>query len=109
MVLKTTVGIDEVLRKRIKKLAAWLDLTQGEVIRNAIDTYEKAIFSPTETPRSKPLDLSKEDKIVAILKQATEEVWAADPETREIQQRLLAESDTIDDYIVKKWRTGLIE
>ena len=45
MTVKTTVAIDNDLRKMIKKLAAWLDISQGEVIRRAIAEYEKIIIN----------------------------------------------------------------
>ena len=48
-----------------------------------------------------------DEKIRAIFKQATQKVWQADPESRDIQQRLLSEPGTIDDCIIKHWRTGL--
>ena len=38
--MASTVTIDNDLRKRIKKLAAELDTTQGEIIREAIELFE---------------------------------------------------------------------
>ncbi|MBN2150665.1 MAG: hypothetical protein JW839_04365 [Candidatus Lokiarchaeota archaeon] len=109
MASKTTVAIDDTTRKRIKKLAAWLDITQGDVINNAIDAYEKIVLQAPLDEVQKDLSESLDAKIKRIFEQATERVWKADPEAREVQQRLMAGPDTIDDYIIKEWRSGLNE
>ncbi len=109
MASKTTVAIDDALRKRIKKLAAWLDLTQGEVVSKAIEAYEKVAFQAGQNEQDEDDGKSKEAKVRRILKQATEREWQSDPEARELQQRLMSGPETIDDFVIKKWRSGLFE
>jgi predicted transcriptional regulator len=109
MASKTTVAIDDTLRKRIKKLAAWLDLTQGEVIGKAIEAYEKVAFQAGQNEQDEDESKLKEAKVRRILKQATEREWQSDPEARELQQRLMSGPETIDDFVIKKWRSGLFE
>jgi hypothetical protein len=42
-----------------------------------------------------------------VLKDATELVWKLDPERKAIQQKLSSGTDTIDDYILNNWDSGL--
>ena len=49
-----TVAIDEKLRKRLKKLSAWLDITQSELIRRALTLFEKK-FSKKNRPQLNPI------------------------------------------------------
>ncbi|MGQ4875308.1 MAG: ribbon-helix-helix domain-containing protein [Promethearchaeia archaeon] len=102
---KTTIAVDKSLRKLIKKLAAWLDISQGEVIKRAIAEYEKKILT-----QNKRLDKNDDDikiKIQEILKASTESVWMKDQETKEIQQKLLKDIESLDDYLLNNWDTGL--
>jgi len=102
---KTTIAVDKSLRKLIKKLAAWLDISQGEVIKRAIAEYEKKILT-----QNKRLDKNDDDikiKIQEILKASTESVWMKDQKTKEIQQKLLKDIESLDDYLLNNWDTGL--
>ena len=103
---KSTVAIDGSLRKTIKKLAAWLDISQGEVIKRAIIEYEKKIVFPDKNEIAREEE-SSGDRIQRILDDASERVRGSDGETREIHNLLMEGSETIDDFIIKKWRLGL--
>ncbi len=61
MASKSTVAIDESLRKTIKKIAALLDIPQGEVIKKAIGDLEQKILS--ESLQTDSIDLSTENRI----------------------------------------------
>lgn len=105
MTTKTTVAIDNELRKIIKKLAALLDIPQGEVIKRAIAEYEKLIIN-----KNSQLASNKENvvgEIEAILKTATDSVWKEDIKTKEIQEKLKKGTETIDDIILNNWESGL--
>jgi len=94
MTEKNIIGIDKNLQKTIKKLAAWLDISQSEVIKKAITEYEKNfIFNKGEVEK--------------ILQAATDKIWAVDPKSKEIQLKLLQGSETIDDFIANNWDSGL--
>ena len=105
MTIKTTVAIDSDLRKIIKKLAAWLDISQGEVIRRAIAEYEKAIINKDVYPNTSKDKIKKE--IATILQAATDAVWEDDIKTREIQEKLKKGPSSIDEVILNNWDFGL--
>ncbi|MHA1255612.1 MAG: hypothetical protein ACTSPS_08450 [Promethearchaeota archaeon] len=44
-----------------------------------------------------------------MLKDATKIVWKIDPERKAIQQKLSSGTDTIDNYILNNWESGLEE
>lgn len=107
MTSRTTVAIDKELRKRLKKISAWLDITQAEVIKRSLSLFEREIFK-NKNDRS-----SKEKKVISTtkitLKNATEMIWKEDPKRKAIQQKLSSGSETIDDFILDNWDTGLKE
>ncbi|TKJ19211.1 MAG: hypothetical protein CEE43_16205 [Promethearchaeota archaeon Loki_b32] len=105
MTVKTTVAIDSDLRKIIKKLAAWLDISQGEVIRRAIAEFEKSVITKNVYPNTSKEKVKKE--IDAILQAATDAVWEDDIKTREIQEKLKKGPSTIDEVILNNWDSGL--
>ncbi|MHA1489250.1 MAG: CopG family transcriptional regulator [Promethearchaeota archaeon] len=105
MTIKTTVAIDKDLRKLIKKLAAWLDISQGEVIRRAIAEYEKIIINKDIYPNTSKDNIKKE--IDKILQTATDAVWEEDIKTRKIQEKLKKGASSIDDVILNNWDFGL--
>ncbi|KKL71736.1 hypothetical protein LCGC14_2091960 [marine sediment metagenome] len=105
MTFRTTVAIDSDLRKIIKKLAAWLDISQGEVIRRAIAEFEKSVIVKNVYP-----NISKEklkNEIDTLLQAATDAVWEDDIKTREIQEKLKKGPSTIDEVILNNWDFGL--
>ncbi len=46
-------------------------------------------------------------EVEKILQNATDIIWAKDPKSKEIQLNLLQGSETIDDFIVNDWDSGL--
>ncbi len=107
MASKTTVAIDDKLRKSIKKLAAWLDIPQGEVVRRAIKEFENSIFSGRST--SPEGERGRIDPLQARYQAATDHVWATDLKSKKIQQLLMRGPETIDDFILNDWNSGLEE
>ena len=105
MTEKTTVGINKELRKSIKRLAAWLDISQGEVIKRAIKEYEKIVIS-NKNNHYNNVKNAKTD-IQKLFQKATEAIWAEDPETKRIQQKLIQGPESIDDFIINNWDSGL--
>lgn len=97
---KSTVAISLKTRLRLKKLAALLNRTQGDIVDQAINDYEKKILA---TSNNKSKSSKSKDMIEKILDDATKEVWDSDPIHKELQQRLMKGGDTIDDYIIKEW------
>jgi len=111
MTTRTTVAIDERLRKRLKKLSTLLDITQSEVIKRALTLFEKGILR--EKPISVNANLNIKDAqksdIKKILKEATKIIWKLDPNRKIIQQKLFVGSDTLDEVFLNDWKTGLEE
>jgi len=111
MTTRTTVAIDERLRKRLKKLSAWLDITQSEVIKRALTLFEKDILQEKQISVNANLkirDTQKSD-IEKILKEATKIIWELDPNRKIIQQKLFVGTDTLDEILLNNWKTGLEE
>lgn len=103
---RTTVAIDKKLRKRLKKVAAILDITQSEVIERALDIYEKTLKEKIISRGNIPKENEK-DEVQKILKNATKLIWQQDPERKILQKKLKKGSDTIDDYILNSWVSDL--
>jgi len=111
MTSRTTVAIDKELRKKLKKLSAWLDITQAEVIERALGAFEKELLRNKggNSIEKKSLNKASTISVKKVLKDATEFVWKMDPERKSIQQKLSSGTDTIDDYILNNWESGLEE
>ena len=111
MTSRTTVAIDKELRKKLKKLSAWLDITQAEVIKRALRTFEKELLKNKDgnTKENNSLKKISEIAVKKALKEATKIVWKMDPERKAIQQKLSSGTDTIDNYILNNWESGLEE
>ncbi len=109
MTTRTTVAIDKELRKRLRKLSAWLDITQAEVIKRALSLFEKEIIQNMQTPKKQNYNKKSESDIEKILKDATKVIWEKDPERRTLQRKLSAGPEIIDDFILDNWYTGLEE
>ena len=95
-----TVAIDEKLRKRLKKLSAWLDITQSELIRRALTLFEKKILQEKQTTVKPNLILSQELEIKKMLEEATKIIWELDPNRKIIQQKLFLGNDTLDEILL---------
>ena len=112
MALKTTVAIDPLLRKKIKQLAAKMDVSQGEIIKMAITEFEKKLISGGPLHDQKEL---QKKKIKQEMHKFTEMVWAEDAEVKSIQEKLNIQSEEegreieLEDIIIRNWKTGLEE
>lgn len=108
MTSRTTVAIDDKLRKRLKKLAAWLDITQAEVIKQAISLYEKEIFKSEKNQNKRKFTESSLSASLKIqLEEATKKIWDQDPERKALQLKLLTKQDKLDEFILNNWDLGV--
>jgi len=48
--MPSSVTVDDALRRKIKKLAAELDTTQGEIVSRAIELFEKTLSAESYSP-----------------------------------------------------------
>ncbi|WP_457556714.1 ribbon-helix-helix domain-containing protein [Candidatus Harpocratesius sp.] len=105
MASKTTVAVDQKLRKKIKKLSALMDIPQSAVIEKAIASLEKEMINnknPNKTfPQNDNIDVFK------ILEDATQKIWKKYPEREKNQKILQKGSQTIDNFLLYDWNTGL--
>jgi predicted transcriptional regulator len=108
MASHTTVAIDQEVRKKLKKLASLLDISQGEVIKEALALFEdKIIMSKKQSKlQFSPREIDQEE-IQRILSEATKKVWAVNPEIKTMQEKLYSGPETIDDFILNDWDAGL--
>lgn len=108
MTSRTTVAIDDKLRKRLKKLAAWLDITQAEVIKQAISLYENEMFkSEKNQKRQKISESNSSVSLKMLLEEATKKIWDQDPERKSLQLKLLTKQDKLDEFILNNWDLGV--
>ncbi len=109
---KTTVAIKQNVRKKIKKLGALLDITQGEVIERALKLLEVEVINKSslngdvnhtieEGEEEDTIDIQK------ILDDASRKVCAKDPVHKKNQEKMYKGNLTIDDVITSEWISGL--
>ena len=105
---KTTVAVDQELRKKIKKMSALLEITQSAVIEKAITNLERELILSKEKELNLPTSMKEETiDISKILADATQQIWKRDPERENIQKKLRKGSPSIDDFLMNDWITGL--
>lgn len=59
----SSVTVDDALRKKIKKLAAELDTTQGEIVAQAIFLFERTLGYESHTPDPESRKIMREAAI----------------------------------------------
>ncbi len=62
-----------------------------------------------QTPKKQNYNKKSESDIEKMLKDATKVIWENDPEKRTLQRKLSAGPETIDDFILDNWYSGLEE
>ncbi|MHA1265075.1 MAG: hypothetical protein ACTSRS_07535 [Candidatus Helarchaeota archaeon] len=107
MTSKTTVAIDQAVRKKLKKLAGLLDISQGKVIEQALNMFEEAILMK-RVEGYDSVNNESEINVKKILETARKKIWEKDPECKIIQEKLESGPETIDDFIISKWNSGLV-
>ncbi|MBN2151950.1 MAG: hypothetical protein JW839_10915 [Candidatus Lokiarchaeota archaeon] len=103
----SSIAVSPKLRKTIKKIAAFLDVSQGEVVEKAITVFENTLISSANVGLMS--NNASKTRVQKIMEQATKDVWKDDPERERVQRALMQGSGTIDDVIISDWRTGIRE
>ena len=96
----TSVTISEELRKRLKKLAAKFDTTQGKIIEMALDLIENKLSYV------KKVKITNE-KVNKILNEISQEVQRKNPNLKKRREALKKEGISIDDIIGYSWGFNL--
>ena len=94
----TSVTLSEKLRKRLKRLAAQYDTTQGAIIEMALNIMEGKESNTKNVSK-------KDDEIKEFLNNISQEVRKKDPRLKKIHETLEADGVSIDDVISYSWDT----
>lgn len=92
----TTVTVDDETRRRLKRLAAALDETQGDIVRRAIALYESRMRSHS-VQRKVPRRIAKE------LEKASATIRKNDPKWARISKMIEDAQVPMDDFSPAKW------
>ena len=103
---KTTVAIDKKLRKKLKKIAFFLDITQNDVIERALELLEQNVIKQVNKSSNKTNNASR-TQIENVLNDISEKVCQADPEHKKVQDVIYSGPKSIDDVIISSWNVGL--
>ncbi|MHA1652140.1 MAG: hypothetical protein ACTSYB_18315 [Candidatus Helarchaeota archaeon] len=108
MTIKTTITIDQQVRRKLKKIASILGISQGEVIKRALNLFEKTLLDELNKNKIVKQNLKhKKIDIEKILEDATKKVWKMYPECKKIQKILQTGPESIDNFIITEWNSGL--
>ncbi len=94
--MTTTVTVDDDVRRKLKKLAAVLDVTQGEVIERALRLYEDQVLhreSRSKTAR----------KVLDALTEASSKVRRSDPEWARVSRTIENAARSIEEFAGARW------
>ncbi len=94
----TSVTLSEKLRKRLKRLAAQYDTTQGAIIEMALNMMEGKESNTKNVSK-------KDDEIKDFLNNISQEVRKKDPRLKKIHEILEADGISIDEVISYSWDT----
>ena len=94
--MNTTVTVDEETRRRLKRLAAVLDETQGSIVRKALALYESRMKAGV-TGRKVPRRVGEE------LEKASKAIRKKDPKWAMISEILEQDSSSIEEFSPAIW------
>jgi len=94
--LTTTVTVDDEIRRKLKRLAAMLDITQGEVIEKALEQYENRVVGHGAERR-----VSR--RVLQAIREASARVRRSDPEWARISRRIETSAISLEESISEAW------
>ena len=94
--MTTTVTVHDETRKKLKRLAAMLDATQGEVIERALGLYEEQVLG--QRPRRM---ISK--RVLGALTEAASKIRRSDPEWARISRTIESAAISLDEFVANSW------
>ena len=94
--MTTSVTVHDDIRRKLKRLAAMLDITQAEVIERALILYEDQVSSQRSQRKA-----SK--RILEALKDASSKIRRSDPEWRRISRTIDAGAASLEKIIAASW------
>lgn len=96
MSARSTVAVNLKTRQHLKKLSALLDLPQGEIIKKALEIYEKILFQKPSKIEKK----SRNEEVQKILKKSLTQLWKQDPERKALDLKLMSNNEDFDESII---------
>ncbi len=96
--LRTTVTVRDELRRKLKRLAAMLDVTQGEVIERALRVYEGQILRGRPSRRARA-----SGKVLDAMEEAASKIRRSDPEWARISRTIERAAVSIDEFTAEGW------
>ncbi len=94
--LTTTVTVDDETRRRLKRLAAVLDETQGSIVRKALAYYESRLATRA-SEKKVPKGISEE------LKKATLAIRKKDPKWARVSTLMEQATTSLDEFSQARW------
>ncbi|WP_457559681.1 hypothetical protein [Candidatus Harpocratesius sp.] len=73
-----------------------MDLPQGEIIKKALEIYEKFLFQKSSNLEKK----TSSKEVQKILNQSLTQLWKQDPERKALDLKLLSNNEDFDEYII---------
>jgi len=109
----TTVTINDELRKKLKRLAAKYDTNQADIIKRALELFEKyerkqyldrfMNINEEETESTKALDDTRKSKILEMLAEAITKFEKKYPEIALRRKKLRQNIDLFDEITMTNW------
>lgn len=94
--MTTTVTVDDDTRKKLKRLAAVLDATQGEVIERALRLYEDQVLG-----RRSRRKISR--RVVKALTEASLKIRRSDLEWARISKTIDSAAVSVEEFVAASW------
>ncbi len=94
--LTTTVTVRDELRRKLKRLAAMLDATQGEVIERALRVFEGQVLRGRLGRRAS-------GKVLDAMEEAAAKIRRSDPEWARISRTMERAAVSIDEFTAEGW------
>jgi len=94
--LNTTVTVDDETRRRLKRLAAVLDETQGSIVRKALALYESRVKGGGAEKKVPP-------RVARELKRASDIIRRRDPKWAKISEVLEQDTTSIEEFSPAIW------
>jgi hypothetical protein len=104
---KTTISIDIPIQRTIKKIAALLELSQGDVINMAIHALER--FLLTKRKRITPEKTNLQDELDRDMQPYLLEAMQNNPALWRIYSLLQEKGNELDEVLLTNWTSELEE
>ena len=95
-ILNTTVTVDDETRRRLKRLAAVLDETQGSIVRKALALYESRV-------KKQGVEKKVPRRVARELEKASATIRSKDPKWAMVSDILEQDTTSIEEFSPAVW------